>query len=244
MKIDKLFIFIFFIAWLTYGISFFQMGHYYINLLIFSELLFTYLLFSRSPSLGILFFIIFYSTLVSAFINPGEKTISHFTQQILVLTMAFGVSRLYWKLDIEWFRKFFLVILIFTVIYAIYQYFARIYNWPWAYLPVTNDSYLGDEGFQRGYSRHMARASSFFIEPSDFGRFLLWGIAIGLSSKKRIEKTLFISVSMIGLMVCQSLGAFIGLVIMLTVYFIINFANLKKLFMTAFIFILFVISFF
>lgn len=76
-----------------------------------------------------------------------------------------------------------------VVAYGAYQAFARRYDWPFAFLQVTNPGHSTDPtlpGFQPGAGgdaalEYVARASSFFVEPTNYGMYLAYMFAFSLA---------------------------------------------------------------
>ena len=104
-----------------------------------------------------------------------------------------------------------------VLIYAIYQFFARIFSLPFAFLPVTNPmiSLIDEaEGFQRGYRLHAssrifeARVSSFFVEPGHLG---FYGAFVYFSSRIRRTRRN----GLLLLLLSQSLGAYVVTILVL-----------------------------
>lgn len=78
-----------------------------------------------------------------------------------------------------------------TVLFAVYQTFARRYSLPLAFLPITNPSFATDPshlGVQHGataaaagWGEYFFRAAGTFSEPSALGRYLAYGLAVSLA---------------------------------------------------------------
>ncbi|HSM03749.1 MAG TPA: hypothetical protein VK858_03980, partial [Longimicrobiales bacterium] len=101
---------------------------------------------------------------------------------------------------------------------AAYQVPARAFDLPGAWLPITNAQISGDEGFQRGFTRAMegdtfTRASSFFPEPSDLGRFSAWLGLLGLlgPTRKSAAGAVLIGLGVLGVVLSQSVGGLVAL---------------------------------
>ncbi|MFY3743828.1 hypothetical protein ACOQFB_07960 [Anaeromyxobacter sp. Red801] len=78
-----------------------------------------------------------------------------------------------------------------VIVYGVYQVFARRNGWPYAFLTVTNPSLAEETGgvqagaFSDASWVYVSRASSFFVEPTNFGMFLGYGTAISLAVLER-----------------------------------------------------------
>jgi hypothetical protein len=162
----------------------------------------SYLALGMSISLIFSFFI--------GLINIGlsYSLISQLVQSILVLSILLFFSG---KFDRISFEKASNAAVNLVLIYGVYQFFARIFSLPLAFLPVTNSMIaLIDEasGFQRGYrlyggSRIMeARVSSFFVEPGHLG---FYGAFVFFSSRIRSTK----NKAAFLILLSQSLGAYV-----------------------------------
>jgi hypothetical protein len=107
-----------------------------------------------------------------------------------------------------------------VIVYGAYQTFARRYDWPFAFLAVTNPGHSTDPtmpGFQPGAGgeaalEYVARASSFFVEPTNFGMYLAYAFAFSLAlvespGRARVLGYLGFVLAAVGLASNQSLTA-------------------------------------
>jgi hypothetical protein len=114
------------------------------------------------------------------------------------------------------------------VVYGGYQMVARAIYLPFAYLPVTNQQAYAFGGLQRGWDKQgFTRASSLFVEPSDFGYFCLWLFVAGLATAKGSLRNLALALAFGGILFSQSLSAALGAGALLLVYFFTNRVNVK-----------------
>jgi len=148
--------------------------------------------------------------------------------QLLAIGVAAGAASIDWPRWISGFTKAMVSIAVPIVVFGGYQMIARAIRLPFAFLPVTNQQVYAAGGLQRGWEKeHITRASSLFVEPSDFGYFSLWLFVLGLSTAKGGWRNLALALALGGMLFSQSLSAVLGAAILLLVYFFTNPVNLK-----------------
>lgn len=221
---------LFLAGWITYGLSLFDIGHYSIPLLYLAALPFCLRSSSRSFTFLILpiassFFSIIVATLAG---SDRAHVISQGVLQTLAILFAAGVASIDWPRHFSTFAKMIVALSVPLVAYGGYQMIARAAHLPFAYLRVTNQQEYATGGLQRGWDiPHYTRASSLFVEPSNFGYFCLWPIALGLSMTKGIWRHAALALAFAGILFSQSLSAALGAAIILLAYFITNPVSLK-----------------
>jgi hypothetical protein len=152
-----------------------------------------------------------------------SRTVSNCLQNVLGIIVASGAAALDWRSIFGRVRTAMMLLAIPLVLYGIYQLFARLLGLPYGWLPVTNLQQYEASGFQRNYldETHI-RASSVFVEGSDFAYFGLWIIAFGLSASSVKGRWLgtVLGFSIVGL--SQSLGGLLGAGLMLIVLTVVT----------------------
>ncbi len=209
------------LGWVTYSFALFNVGRFSITIMLLTSLLMC-LHGLKSPRL------LTFSTLslllsgliawlVSFFLyGEVEKPLTHLIQYLLVIGVFISMRTLQWEEVFPRFRKLLFWLAALVLIYGAYQFFARSHNLPFAYLPITNLQLGADEGFQRGISNValgagiFTRVSSFFAEPSDLGRFMLWVFAVGYACERGRLRTLLVGLGITGILVSQSMGGVVG----------------------------------
>ena len=204
---------LFILGWSTQTLSLFDVGRYSFPLILFAGLPFCVRLTYRSTlwlglSIGSAVF-----ALLVALIEGIQLShiISQSVLQTLAILFAAGVASVDWRRHIKDLEKALLITGIPIVLYACYQMLARLAHLPGAFLPVTNKQYYIEGGLQRDWDKaEVTRASSVFSEPSELGFFCLWLLVIGLASRNGKVKTALLVSSWVGILVSQSLSAFLG----------------------------------
>lgn len=143
-----------------------------------------------------------------------SSTFTHFMQSILCLIVFCIFSTIKLSEDIvETLINIILVSIVICCSYGIYQFFARLYSLPFDYLPMTNLQISADEGMQRGYSNQylhniiFSRVSSFFSEPSEFGRYLLLTFPFIFFCYHSKTKYIILSLMVVSLLLTQSIAS-------------------------------------
>ncbi len=204
---------LFLIGWFHNGFSLFDIGQRSITLLMLA-------------GIPLLFFIQHWrprlvgphlaSTLLAFMVAlprfEAGRPVSHALQNVFGIATAVAVSNLEWPLLIEKTRKWVLVLAVPVCAYGVFQLYARSEMMPSGWLPVTNIQQYEATGFQRNFmSPDHWRASSVFVEPSDFGYFALWVFIFGITSPTLWYKASALVIAFISIFATQSLGAAIGL---------------------------------
>lgn len=164
-----------------------------------------------------------------------EKTFTHLIRNgvaigVLISVQSVDLGKIYprFKRDLMW-------IGLAVFLYGIYQYIARRHGWPLAFLPITNQQLGADMGLQRGASNldmgvgKFTRVSSFFPEPSDLGRFMLWVFGVGLAADRGRRRWVMMVTGLGGVLISQSLGAVVGVFFVLSVLMLVRFDLRKSL---------------
>jgi len=139
--------------------------------------------------------------------------------QVLAIFFAAGVASIDWRIHIATLTKAMVGVGLPVVIFGGYQMFARTYRWKYAFLPVTNHQQYAMGGLQRGWEKDpFTRASSFFVEPSEFGYYCLWLMLLGLTYTTGRLRLLALALSFLGIMFSQSLSAVLGTAVLLICY--------------------------
>jgi O-antigen ligase len=215
----------FILGWITDGYSILDVGKYSILLLYVAALPFCLFITSRTltffalPALST-----FFATVIA--LLQGVSLMSVLSQsalQILAIIFAAGVSSVDWKKYLVPFAKILVVMAVPVVALGGWQMFARAGGWPYAFLPVTNQQAYAVGGYQRGWEKpHFTRASSLFVEPSDFGYFCLWLLVSGMAIEKGKWRYFCLSVAFAGILFSQSLSAVLGVGIFVLIYLFTN----------------------
>jgi O-Antigen ligase len=221
---------LFLLGWVTFGFSLLDIGKYSIPLLYVAAAPFCIRITSRSvmflalPILSTVF-----SIVVAALDGFNRMSIlSQGVLQLLAIGVAAGVASIDWRRWMMGFTKIMVSVATPVVVYGGYQMIARAIRLPFAFLPVTNQQAYAYAGMQRGWEKeHITRASSLFVEPSEFGYFCLWLLVLGLSTAKGGWRNLALGLALGGILFSQSLAAVLGAGILLLVYFFTNPINVK-----------------
>lgn len=225
------FIVIFILGWISDGYSLVDFGKYSILLLYIAALPFCFYASSRTLAF---FSLPAISTLFAVCIGllEGVRVMSVISQtalQLLALLFAAGIAAIDWKKHFPLLAKILAVIALPVILYGGYQMSARPAHAAYAFLPVTNQQAYAVGGYQRGWEKaHFTRASSVFVEPSDFGYFCLWVLVLGLSSDKGRWRYFLLTLAFLGILFSQSLSAVLGVGIFLIAYLITNPISFKS----------------
>lgn len=201
-----------------------------ISIIMMSLILFANFKFKKNIVLLIIFFILFwlyYAVFLPFCIMESELYFKKSFFSSLYAVVFFVVVIFFSKYgnpleDI----RFFMQVSFLVAIFGIYQFIARKYNFPLDYLPITNASYHNVSGSITGFNltRDIQppywNSSSTFLEPSYFGRYLVFSIFFYLflvDAKVRV-KSLYLYIFMIALVTTFSLGAFIVMLTSFIVY--------------------------
>ncbi len=207
---------LFILGWATQTLSLFDVGRYSFPLMMFVGLPFCIRATYRSTSwLTLSIASGLFATLVG--VLEGAQTshvVSQAVLQVLAIAFAAGIASIRWERHWGELERAFALTGVPIVLYACYQMVARVAHLPGAFLPVTNKQYYIDGGLQRDWDKPgVTRASSVFSEPSELGFFCLWLLVIGLSTKNTRLKVFLLVTSWVGILVSQSLSAFLGAVL-------------------------------
>lgn len=154
---------------------------------------------------------------VSIMLHGGlGKPTMHLIQAVLALGVMSVAVSLNWHRAFYWVQKSILILALVSLIYAIYQFFARSIGLPFAFLPVTNAQIGSDAGFQRGYIKVLddigfTRVSAFFAEPSDLGRFMVWVFCFAILTGSKKVRIWMSTIALMGILISQSFGAVVAL---------------------------------
>jgi hypothetical protein len=154
-------------------------------------------------------------------------------QLLLVLPVFFVVSSLpAGEEELRTGLRIWIFAALVTSVYAVYQLFARVYGWPFAYIELTNPSvaYGGDEA--RVYDRY-AEISSFLREPSYLGAYLIGPILLCsvfllngkghvLLTKSSILNWTLLAVLALALLLSGSQGAYVTLIATIGIMYATN----------------------
>ncbi len=139
--------------------------------------------------------------------------------QILAIFFAAGVASINWRNHINTMTQAMVAVGLPIVAFGGYQMFARTYRWKYAFLPVTNQQAYALGGLQRGWEKDpFTRASSTFVEPSEFGYYCLWLMLLGLTAVNGRLRLFALGLSFLGIMFSQSLSAVLGAALLLICY--------------------------
>jgi hypothetical protein len=218
-------IWLFMLGWVTVGFTVYDVGKYSILLLYVAAVPFFKWISPRSFSFVILpsvstFFSIFVGLLKHV---PAMSIVSQAALQLLAILFATGVAALDWRKYLFTLTKIMVVISGPIVLYGCYQVISRPIHGPYSFLPVTNQQAYAIGGLQRGWGAvPFSRASSVFVEPSDYGYFCLWLLVLGLSASKGAWRYCAIGLSFVGILASQSLTGGLGVVVLILIYLAIN----------------------
>jgi hypothetical protein len=212
---------LFILGWITSGYSLFDLGKYSLLLIYVGALPFCFFITSRTLAFLALPAI---STVFAAAIGvlqgvPIMSIVSQGALQLLAILFAAGVASIEWRKHLATLAKIISILALPVVAYGGYQMFARSAGWPYAFLPVTNQQAYAVGGYQRGWEKpHFTRASSLFVEPSDFGYFCLWILVLGMSLEKGRWRYCCLALAFAGILFSQSLSAVLGVGIFILMY--------------------------
>lgn len=209
-------------GWATYGFSLFDVGRFSITLLLLASLALALSGFRLSRTALAAFACLLFSCLLAWFIALAkypelEKTFTHLAQCMVAIGVMTGAASINWEKELPRLRAALLFTAIVVLAYGFYQIAARRLLLPGAFLPITNLQLATDEGLQRGFSHAslgapmFTRVSSFFPEPSDLGRFMLWVFAFGYACRRGKLKFLLMGTGVAGIILSQSMGGLVGL---------------------------------
>jgi hypothetical protein len=213
------------LGWITVGFTVYDVGKYSILLLYIAAVPFFKWISPRSFSFVILPVVsTFFSVVVGLLKHvPAMSIVSQAALQGLAILFAAGVAGLDWRKHLFTLTKVMVAISGPLVLYGCYQVVIRPIHGPYAFLPVTNQQAYAIGGLQRGWGADpFSRASSLFVEPSDYGYFCLWLLVLGLSASKGAWRYWAIGLSFVGILSSQSLTGGLGIVVVLLIYLAIN----------------------
>jgi hypothetical protein len=216
---------VFVLGWASIGYTVFDVGKYSILLIYIAAIPFCTWITVRSFSFVMLPLV---STIFSVTVGmlqhvPTMSIISQAALQLLSILFAAGVASLDWRKHLLTLTKAMVVVAVPIVLYGIYQLIARPTHRAYAFLPVTNQQAYADGGLQRGWGKDpFYRASSFFVEPSDYGYYCLWLLVLGLSASKGRWRYCAIGLALAGILSAQSLSGVLGVGLVLLVYVVSN----------------------
>jgi hypothetical protein len=228
------FILLLLLGWVTQSYAVVNFGHYSVILLYLAAVPFCQRLTQRSFTFVILPLA---STLLAALISLllGTNTMGMLSQaalQLLAIFFAAGVAAIDWRKHFLPFSKLLVALSAPVVAFGGYQMVARIKHLKYAFLPVTNQQEYAVGGLQRGWEKeHFTRASSLFVEPSEFGYFCLWLLVIGLSLSKKSSQAgtgtgpwrlWALGLAFAGMLFSQSLSGALGVAVLFVVYLVMN----------------------
>ncbi|CAH7119729.1 Polysaccharide polymerase [Vibrio chagasii] len=222
----------FLLSWMTYIFTVLNIGGISVSLILLLPLITIALnknfKLPKHSIVGLLllFLPVFYSALIITFTNGSTySTLSHLIQSTICILTFFVFSGLNYNKFIPQLSYYSYVFLWITCIYGSYQFFARTYHLPLDFLPITNLQIASDFGYQRGYGNiyeHnyiFTRISSFFSEPSEFGRFVILLLPFSLSYKKSIP---LILLALINIILMQSLGTIVVFIVLLFSWYVLT----------------------
>lgn len=208
------------VGWVTYTFSLYDVGRYSIAFLYLAVLPFClrmslrsicYLAFPLASTIS--------AVLVGVFEGGNSRIASNAAQQALAIAFAAGVAAIDWRRYIDLLAKVLAVVAVPIVAYGGYQMIARVGHFPYAFLPVTNQQEYAFGAMQRGWEKsEFTRASSLFVEPSEFGYFCLWLAVLGISAKSARWRFASFALAAAGTLFSQSLSAVLGVAFLLLVY--------------------------
>jgi hypothetical protein len=220
------------LGWISIGYSVFDAGKYSILLIYIAALPFCRWITGRSFGFLLLPLV---STLFSVTVGvfqhvPMMSIVSQSALQLLSIFFAAGVAALDWRKHLMTLTKAMVTFSVPAVLYGIYQLLARPAHMAYAFLPVTNQQAHADGGLQRGWGKDpFYRASSFFVEPSDYGYYCLWLLVLGLSASKGKWRYGAIGLAFAGILSAQSLSGVLGIGVILVIYVLSNPISLQVL---------------
>ena len=225
----NLFICLFILGWITQSFALFDVGRYSIVLLYIAAIPFC----QRVTQRSIIFVVLpLVSTLLAALVSLLLSTsnpmgiVSQGGLQLLAIFFAAGVASIDWRKHFLPFSKALIVLGAPVVAFGGYQMVARVKHLKYAYLPVTNQQEYATGGLQRGWDKqYFTRASSLFVEPSDFGYFCLWLLVIGLALPKKgvgAWRLWAFGLAFAGMLFSQSLSGVLGVAVLFAVYLVMN----------------------
>ncbi len=213
---------LFLLGWVTYAFALYNVAERYsITLLLVVSLLLTVVGLGSKRLLTVPVACLLSSGLLAWLVaifsySYPEKTLTHLVQYLLAVGAMAGAHSIDWEIAFPRFRRAILWIAGITLAYGAYQFVARKHGLPFAFLPMTNLQLGSDEGLQRGAmnlmrgASYFTRVSSFFPEPSDLGRFMLWVFAVGYASAKGRLRLALICTGLAGVIISQSMGGLVG----------------------------------
>jgi O-Antigen ligase len=212
---------LFIAGWATQGMTLFDVGRYSFPLILFAAIPFCLQFNIRSSGFLMLTTISSIFAVVVGLLDGAQpsRVASQAFLQCLAIIFAGGVASINWRLHLDTLAASSVGLGIPIVLYGGYQMVARALHLPFAFLPITNQQYYIDGGLQRDWDKAVAtRASSFFSEPSEFGIFCLWLIALGLSRKSGPMQVMALMLGCAGIFFSQSLSALLGAIVLMLVY--------------------------
>jgi hypothetical protein len=218
-------IWLFMLGWITVGFTVYDVGKYSILLLYIAAVPFFKWISPRSFSFLILpsvstFFSIFVGLLKHVAVM---SIVSQAALQVLAILFGAGVAAIDWRKYLFTLTKIMVIISAPLVLYGCYQVVMRPIHGLYAFLPVTNQQAYAIGGLQRGWGKDpFTRASSVFVEPSDYGYYCLWLLVLGLSASKGVWRYWAIGLSFVGILASQSLTGGLGVAVVLLTYLAIN----------------------
>jgi len=224
-------IWLFVLGWVTQEFTLFDVGKYSIPLIYLVAIPFCAKATPKSTTFLALPLVSFAMAAVVGLLQGGINPMAIVSQgalQLLAIFFAAGVASIDWRTQLRTLTKSMVVIGAPVVLFGGYQMFARTYKWKYAFLPVTNQQAYAMGGFQRGWEKEQfSRASSLFVEPSEFGYFCLWLMLLGLTATKARWRMPALILSFAGILFSQSLSAVLGAAVLIICYAAVNSINLN-----------------
>jgi hypothetical protein len=224
-------IWLFVLGMATVEFSLFDVGKYSIPLIYLTAIPFCLKTTWRSIPFLILPIVSFLLAVMVGFLQGGISPMAILSQgalQTLAIFFAAGVASINWRTHMLTLTRAMVGVGLPIVVFGGYQMFARTYRWKYAFLPVTNQQAYAMGGLQRGWEKEpFTRASSVFVEPSEFGYYCLWLMLLGLTATTGRLRLLALGLSFTGIMFSQSLSAVLGAAVLLICYVSVNSISLN-----------------
>lgn len=154
---------------------------------------------------------LFYGLAVALIYNIDQSTLTSVVQfcfLVFVYHFFFNVA----KFDSVFVSKVALSFLLVVVFFSYYQFFARVFEFPYQSLMITNQQFHTIDGFQRGVGGispepYNTRIASLFSEPSNAGRAIVIFYVLALPVLNNYRKTLLSVLVAPALLMTYSFGA-------------------------------------
>jgi O-antigen ligase len=219
-------IWVFVLGWVTQEFTLFNVGTHSIPLIYLIAIPFCLRATSQSITFLLLPLISAIMAVVVGALQGSAEPMSILSQsvlQFLAILFAAGAASMNWRKCLDTLTEATVVIGFPIVAFGGYQMLARMHRWKYAFLPVTNLQAHAIGDLQRGWEKDgFSRASSIFVEPSEFGYYCSWLLLLGLTATKPRWRMSALILAFTGILFSQSLSAVLAAAVLIVCYVATN----------------------